>query len=570
MPQSLINEFKAISGCVLLIDPQTITGLADAASITAITDQSENGSTIGLPAGTKPTWKANPYAYTGRPAIRMASTNGSGLTVTGLTLPGNTGHTYIMVCRPDRITSALNRTIFGTTGNAPNIYARQAVNRLTIFQGSGKEFGPGAAGNPSSFSGAGGTYQFQNDWNIVIVRASGTTTAFRGYLNGESTTVAKTSISDITTLYVGMLSDGTLAYGGDIGFVAAYNVEITDQQVTDLAAHLRRAFPLSPAPKGKTSFQFIGDSITHGNSATLRTSRWAALALSQATAIDADYRRAVEVGIPSAQVTGLEAAWNGTGGFKTWIPSDAVNPVYVVWAGTNDVGIGSQTGAAVNTRLETFAATIKAYNAAAKVVVVTMLPRASVTTVRGDLNTLLMADTTNVSGILYTKDAGNFDYILAIHENTTIGEDGDNDNATNYNTDDIHPNTTGHGIIANEFDGALETLYALSSGAPTVTAVAVADTPCTTGETVTLAATTSVTGGASQSVTWEIVSGSGSANASTGVFDAAGLAEGATAVVRARSIYDPFYSDTATITVVAAETSRQRAMLGGLIMGARR
>jgi lysophospholipase L1-like esterase len=550
MPQSLVNEFNALANCELLIDPLAITGLSDGASITAITCQSATPATIGLPGGTKPVWKSNPYSYTGRPTIRLASVDATGLTVTGLTLGGNTGHTYIIVCRPDRINSANHRTLFGTSGNAPNVYCRQAVNRVSVFQGSERAFGTTPTSNPTSFGGSGGTFQMQNDWNILIVRASGTTTGWKCYLNGETHSLGKSSISDITTLYVGMLSGGTLAYGGDIGFVACYNRELSDGEVTAAAALLRAAFPLNPSPKGRPAFYIIGDSITHGNYATLNANRWSKLALDQATGIPADYRRAVEFAVPSAQVTGLEAAWNGSGGFKTWMPSDAERAIFLLFAGTNDIALGSQTGAATNTRLETFATTIKSHIATAKVYALTMLSRTGVTTVRTDFNTALLTNTASVTGILYSKTGSSLDGVIDVASlSPTIGGDG------------VHPANTGHGEIANGVDDALDRLFSDNDQAKEVTAVSLANANAPAGATTSLSATVTVSGGASQSTTWEVVSGSGSVNASTGAFDATGLSEGAAAVVRARSVFDPFYYDDATITVVAASTTPAR--LGG-------
>lgn len=551
MPQNYINEVKAaVSGSILLFDPSTIAG-ADGANVTAVTDQSSNGTTIAVPAGTKPVIKRNPEGWLGRDAMRMNAVTSSGLTLTGLTIP-DANCTFVCVCKPDRVAGLINYTMFGGGVNTLNIYYRNAINRLTVYDGSIRTFGPSAAASPTTFSGAGGVYQGLNDINIMIMRGSGGTTAWRGYLNGESTTASKTNIADVTTAYIGQSDSGANPFAGDIYFAGIWNIEMTTQNVTDIAAILRTAFPTTPQPKGRSSFYFMGDSISYGNYASVNANRWPRKALDQATAIPADYRRAFELTVPSITLAALNTIFAASGGFKTFMPSDAANSIAVIMAGTNDIALSpNQSGATTNTRCETLATSVKTYNANAKVVALTMIPRTGVTTVRDDCNTLLMANTTLISGALYSKAGGSpIDYIIAVHLDAAFDADADSANATNYDADAVHPNNTGHGVIAGLVDDALEYLYALSSGsAPTVTSVAVADGYCAAGGTANLSATVSVTGGAAQTVTWEVASGSGSINASTGVFDATGLSAGETAVVRARSGYDPYFYDDATITV---------------------
>ena len=553
MPQNIFNELKAITGNIFLFDPSTIAG-ADGANITAVTDLSPNNTVITVPGGTKPVIKRNPDGYSGRDAARWNAVTSSGLTLTNLTIP-DANCTFICVFRPDRVGGLINYSMFGGGVNTLNIYIRNAINRLTVYDGTIRSFGPSAAASPTTFSGAGGAYQALNDINVMIVRGSGSTTAWRGYLNGESTTTAKTNIANVTTAYLGQTDSGANPFAGDIYLAAIYNIEFTSQQVTNTAALLRAAFISTPQPKGKPSFYFMGDSITYGNYGTLNSNRWARKAMDQATAIPAEYRRFFELGVPSITLAALHTIFSDAAGFKLYMPSDAANPIAVIMAGTNDIALSpNQSGATTNTRCETLASSVKSRNANAKVMALTMIPRTAVTTVRDDYNTLLMADTTLISGALYSKAGGSsIDYILAVHLDAAFDADADTSNTTYYDVDAVHPNNTGHGVIAGLVDDALEYLYNLSGGsAPAVTAVQVANAICFPEGAVQMVAQVLSSGEVSRACTWEIITGQGVIDATTGVYSGIGAPLGSVIRVRARSVYDPYFYTDASIAIVPA------------------
>lgn len=547
MAKSIINQLIDVADLEMLLNPSSIAG-AEGGSVSTITN--------GYGAASIATNAVKPTIHRAvRPSstdeLRMVGTSNQHMSVTGVTWPG-TGFTLMMVVRVDRASPTASHNIFGGASNNPNIYFRLGVNRLTCFDnGAPREFGPGGTGNPTSWSGAGGAFQGLNQYNIVFIRRSGTN--WIGDVNGERHTLTTaSSIPDITTLHIG--GPVAILYGG-IALAAGWDRVLTDGEVDTLSTALRAHFIWEPIPKGKPAILGAGDSIIHGDYCTATTfnaNRLLRKGMDDATAIPAAYRRLTEFAIPSAQFTGLQTTF--TGGYNVLLPSDALRPFVFVFAGTNDTALGGVSGLNTELRLDDFAVAIKARNPNAKVVALTMLPRSPGTweAARTAFNTDVLTNTTNLTGRLYSKDSGaNYDYVLDIAANTNIGEAGDYSNTTYYHTDGIHPNNGGHAEIAADVKVALEYLYALSSGEPEVTAVSVADANCQAGDTVTLAATVTVTGGASQAVTWTVFSGNGSINPTTGVFDSAGMVAGNTSVVRARSVYDPYWFDDATVTIVA-------------------
>ncbi len=108
--------------------------------------------------------------------------------------------------------------------------------------------------------------------------------------------------------------------------------------------------------------------------------------------------------------------------------------VAVIFAGTNDIANSGRTGAQVEADLHSYCVILRAQGW--KIVVVTMLPRNGVETERQNYNNLIRAN------------AGSYSDATADVETLAMGAAGANTNLANYNADQIHPNTTGHGFLA--------------------------------------------------------------------------------------------------------------------------
>ena len=126
----------------------------------------------------------------------------------------------------------------------------------------------------------------------------------------------------------------------------------------------------------------------------------------------------------------------------------------VIWAGTNDIlyktGV-SGDGTAVHTRLQTYCNARKAANPAVKILVVGPIPRgpfsAGRTTELNAFNTLIAANWASYADGFVDMSTQNW---------TPSGS-----YATNYQSDQIHPNATGHAKAAALIEPAIRTILGM-------------------------------------------------------------------------------------------------------------
>jgi lysophospholipase L1-like esterase len=113
----------------------------------------------------------------------------------------------------------------------------------------------------------------------------------------------------------------------------------------------------------------------------------------------------------------------------------------VVFAGTNDIWLAGQTAAQTFTAFQTyFNARVAAGWVAARIIVVTMLPRQATPANEASRITL------NAS---WVSNQGSMGYKLAlVDQDANIGLPGSQSNATYYNADLIHPKDAGHAVAA--------------------------------------------------------------------------------------------------------------------------
>lgn len=138
-----------------------------------------------------------------------------------------------------------------------------------------------------------------------------------------------------------------------------------------------------------------------------------------------------------------------------WYPSNVAHSeaVLVVFAGTNDMAVDSQTGTQAFGRLKTLVQTAKA-NGFDKAVVVTPLPRF----LKGSTNNLLFESRRQEMSNLMTGDtSGDFDAVVDVRT-LAIGVDGEQDSLTYYVNDYVHLNAAGEEQLGLAVSDVLQVL----------------------------------------------------------------------------------------------------------------
>lgn len=205
-----------------------------------------------------------------------------------------------------------------------------------------------------------------------------------------------------------------------------------------------------PAP----NLVFDGDSLTEGYGLTIPP--------------DAKYPDQVVAPLGYA----VDQLWNvavggQTAANRTSAAPTVVDPKYktngapqivIFWAGTNDLYFGT-SAATTYARIVAYATARKA--AGWRVVLLTILPRSNIGTPAGfevarqSVNDSLLTDFSTATGEagIWTG-AAYADYLVHVGGDSTIGDAGDENNATYY-ADTIHPTAAGHAIMASIIIAAL-------------------------------------------------------------------------------------------------------------------
>lgn len=125
--------------------------------------------------------------------------------------------------------------------------------------------------------------------------------------------------------------------------------------------------------------------------------------------------------------------------------------VNLIWGGTNDLALGAVSGATAYSRLVTYCGNRRA--AGYKVVVLTCLSRSDAAAPSG-YNT----ERATLNGLIRANWATFSDAVADIATDGTIGFDGAELNTTYFQTDKVHLNSTGYGIVSTYVYPALNTL----------------------------------------------------------------------------------------------------------------
>ena len=149
--------------------------------------------------------------------------------------------------------------------------------------------------------------------------------------------------------------------------------------------------------------------------------------------------------------------------------------------GSNDIRLGALTGEETYQAIVDYCKTVKATRPNVRIAWITMLPSASgdaVETQRGLLNTLLMEDTTPLTGLFYRKVGGPFDYVLDVANDPSLrtldtiapGDEALEDDEWSakyyYKKDRIHLTNKGWAAWANDAQVLFERAYQQGSSVP--------------------------------------------------------------------------------------------------------
>lgn len=442
------------AGAVCILDMNTLSGSAGDL-ISAYTD-----SVGGGPGGTSAGSARLTLGLNGSGGRKYAVHAGG---VNRISIPTITGtynaFTMIIVCQHDDIFRANQVLVSGTDGTVgPQLYTN-AGSGINFYDGAVR-LAPYTVQAPVS-----------GDVNIIQFSSGVSTshTCVNNTLADNGYAVANPG-SPWTGWYVGNNGGSNQSFKGKIYWVGIWNREFTTQEYADADAYLRGLFPFLTGSFAKNKARFIGhgDSIEYG------------------VRVSAAGNTGWELALAASGIATKNAVNVSTGGRITsqsqallaqevipHIPSDTPFPVVVCNFGSNDLtaSLGGLDGAGTYSAILAYCAALKALRPNVKIVWETTLPRGSSSTFeteRQALRTLLMANTTLVSGKLYSRSGTGPDYILDIATDASIGVAGSQNNATNYLGDLTHLTDAGAVIQGSDETPIFDQLYQQDVTAPVV------------------------------------------------------------------------------------------------------
>jgi lysophospholipase L1-like esterase len=264
------------------------------------------------------------------------------------------------------------------------------------------------------------------DGNPHVLAATYDGTTLTAYLDGVPVASNTGAANPITLTGLGLGNQNGYQYNGKIGYASLYDVAHSAAAVASNSAALkaRMASLGVTIPAWRNWVMFEGDSITAGQDGT-------PFGYTAQAAIT-PYPQGIITAVAGSNIGTMvsrEAADNAL-----LQPSPTRN-ILTVLIGANDLGdVGGASG---------FVANVKSYCLAMraagwKIVVLTVLPRtySGFNAWRDTVNPLIVADTSF------------YDAIVRLDLDPAIGCDACAANTTYYNSDGLHPNTTGENAIA--------------------------------------------------------------------------------------------------------------------------
>lgn len=259
--------------------------------------------------------------------------------------------------------------------------------------------------------------------------------AFRQHSQFSEAVSARSASSSVA--FVGGFGDGQGEwFSGDWRAFAIFDHPLTDDEISSLELFFRRELSLSDSKGARNLIIFDGDSITGGMFGNdQRKKSYPQKALIAQTSPFESYNFAVE-GQTCAQMLADQATQ-----VLPRYDATKTHNILLAFAGTNDLAAASVVA---QLKLDYAAYCNNARARGFKVIAFTMLPRnaagisASFETDRQTFNTWLRTQTF-------------YDELCDLGGDHTLGDPGDQNDATYYQTDHIHPTTAGHAVIATTY-----------------------------------------------------------------------------------------------------------------------
>jgi lysophospholipase L1-like esterase len=375
-----------------------------------------SGAAAQATAARKPTL----VAVSGKPTVQGAA--GQGMDLTGVTGQAN-GFTAFFVGAP-AAASGVQRFVTVVGGAQVRVLQQDANSQViaNLSSGASNIVAPGIAN-----AAAPDVFALRVEAGGAVTVWKGLTRSYRRYgqLGVDATDAA------LATGTLGNYADYASGFTGYWKESLVVGRPMSDGEIERTVRWLagKHAVALTPPTR---NIVFDGDSITAGFPDHPNYYDLALISVGGAY-------KARNVAIPGQQLTAMaSAAASRVDAYRD--PAVAKN-VLVIWGGTNDIASGTLTGAQTHTALSSYCTARRA--AGWKVVVVTMLPRSYA----GDVGAT-ETERTAYNTAIRANWATYADALADVAANTTIGDAGDELNATNYQSDHAHLKTAGATIVA--------------------------------------------------------------------------------------------------------------------------
>lgn len=271
----------------------------------------------------------------------------------------------------------------------------------------------------------------------------------------QTQTVSTGAFSIVTDGAIGgNLNAGVLAQGmiGRIYGQIVISRVISDTEMIALHRYCASKFGISQSHSARPNIVCDGDSLTLGeNKATITAPNSYP---GQLAALLDQTCRITNLGRSGSTSSYAHSVFSSRG--AKLLARGASTNIAVLWYGSNDLGSngGTISAASLHTNMTTLVSDYKnaGYN---KVIVLTVLPRTyagdpgDYETKRQDYRALV------VPGL--GGDSCGADAVVDIGSDSTIGDSGDQNNATYYNADKVHLTTAGYAIVAQAVADAINT-----------------------------------------------------------------------------------------------------------------
>ncbi len=429
---------------------------------TVLTDISGNGNNGTLGSGAlTPTWSAAGLNFTGQQQVALpASLNSSNTFIFGVYLQPLTtvqpANSFPMLMGSSLAGSGLNILYDKAEGAVPD--QDTYILAPTIAGAGSNDVFTAAENLVSGFHVL--TYvlgsQATGVRDVIYIDGVRATAAFNFFSSGLQTSGNLILGSSNVGIY------GTSGLNGTMYRFAAFpGANMTDSQILRISEQITHdvanrgvAVKPVPTPMATPVLQCLGDSITAGLGVS--TPFCSLLSLTNQPAYNI-----MNWGIPGVRIQAMDASEKNRA--APLCSSDQGPSAAIVFAGTNDFLSSAQTASSVMANLGGEIQTLK--TAGCRVFVGTMLSRtgndgagAAYDSVKDAYDALILT-----SAKSYGADA-----VIDFAANPLLGADGANGNATNFQSDGIHPTQAGQQLLADAASNTLNYYFGFNQLNPNV------------------------------------------------------------------------------------------------------